>query len=31
MMRFPHDPDPSKLKADLTKLLRINTGLGKPS
>ncbi len=31
MMRFPHDVDPSKMKNDLAKLLRINTGLGKPS
>jgi hypothetical protein len=31
MMRFPHDVDPSKMKTDLAKLLRINTGLGKPS
>jgi cytochrome oxidase Cu insertion factor (SCO1/SenC/PrrC family) len=28
MMRFPKDPDPSKIKRDLAKLLKINTGLG---
>nr|WP_240647997.1 cytochrome C oxidase subunit I [Pararobbsia silviterrae] len=28
MMRFPKDPNPSKIKADLSKLLKINTGLG---
>jgi cytochrome oxidase Cu insertion factor (SCO1/SenC/PrrC family) len=31
MMRFPKNPDPSKMKSDLSKLLKINTGLGKPS
>ena len=28
MMRFPKDPDPSKIKRDLAKLLKVNTGLG---
>lgn len=28
MMRFPKDADPSKIKRDLSKLLKINTGLG---
>jgi cytochrome oxidase Cu insertion factor (SCO1/SenC/PrrC family) len=31
MMRFPKDADPSKMKSDLGKLLKINTGLGRPS
>jgi len=28
MMRFPQNPDPSKIKRDLSKLLKVNTGLG---
>ena len=28
MMRFPKDADPTKMKRDLAKLLKINTGLG---
>jgi cytochrome oxidase Cu insertion factor (SCO1/SenC/PrrC family) len=31
MMRFPKNVDPTKMKSDLSKLLKINTGLGKPS
>jgi cytochrome oxidase Cu insertion factor (SCO1/SenC/PrrC family) len=31
MMRFPKDADPTKIKRDLAKLLKINTGLGSAS